>query len=130
MPASFLLMVGGMRREITDRIQSDLERRGLAPELSHSLSRHLAPVVGDLAPDAYEAILGGVTLAYGARGSQVRDRSRTARDLEEVQQLLCDFGTELRKLDEALEVLAAYALRLRAQTAGGDGEPGGGHLLN
>jgi hypothetical protein len=117
-----------MRRAITDRIQSDLERRGVTPELSLSLSRQLAPIVADLAPDAYEAILGGVTLAYGARGGEEGARERTQRDLEEVQQLLCDFGTELRKLDEALEVLAAYALRLRAQTASGG--TGGGRVLN
>lgn len=116
--------IPGMRRALKERIQSDLERRGLAPELSQSLSRRLAPVAGELSRDAYEAMLGGVSLAYGARGGEVRDLERTARDLEEVQQLLCDFSTELRKLDEALEVLSAYALRLRAHA--GDG----GRVLN
>lgn len=113
-----------MRRALTERIRSDLERRGLAPELSQSLSRRLAPVAGELSRDAYEAMLGGVSLAYGARGAQVPDLNRTARDLEEVQQLLCDFSTELRKLDEALEVLSAYALRLRAHAEEG------GRVLN
>ena len=41
-------------------------------------------------------------------------------DLEEIHHLLDGFADELRKLDEALEVLAAYLVRLQAGSLGVD----------
>jgi hypothetical protein len=41
-------------------------------------------------------------------------------DLEEIHHLLDGFADELRKLDEALEVLAAYLVRLQLQSPLGD----------
>ena len=37
--------------------------------------------------------------------------------LDEVQRLMGGFGSELRKLDEALRTLAAYVARMRRQTS-------------
>lgn len=45
---------------------------------------------------------------------------RIAADLEEIHQLLGGFADELRKLDEALETLAAYLIRLQRQAFSGD----------
>lgn len=45
---------------------------------------------------------------------------RIPADLEEIHHLLDGFADELRKLDEALEVLAAYLVRLQLQSPPGD----------
>ena len=45
---------------------------------------------------------------------------RVSADLEEIHQLLDGFADELRKLDEALEVLAAYLVRLQRRSVPGD----------
>ncbi len=45
---------------------------------------------------------------------------RISADLEEVHHLLDGFADELRKLDEALETLAAYLVRLQSQPLRGD----------
>jgi len=106
-----------MRRRNPDRICADLERLGVAPELTQSISERLMPLSSELSPEAYEAMLSGVSLAFGVQGGALEDLRKTARDLDEIQHLLNAFTGELRKLDEALETLAAYALRLRTQGA-------------
>jgi hypothetical protein len=45
---------------------------------------------------------------------------RINADLEEIHHLLDGFADELRKLDEALETLAAYLVRLQSQSISGD----------
>jgi hypothetical protein len=45
---------------------------------------------------------------------------RIDADLQEIHHLLDGFADELRKLDEALETLAAYLLRLQRQAISGD----------
>jgi hypothetical protein len=45
---------------------------------------------------------------------------RVSADLEEIHHLLDGFADELRKLDEALETLAAYLVRLQSQSLAGD----------
>jgi hypothetical protein len=44
---------------------------------------------------------------------------RIATDLDEIHLLLEGFEQELRKLDEALEALSAYLLRLQCQPLAG-----------
>jgi hypothetical protein len=44
---------------------------------------------------------------------------RIASDLDEIHLLLEGFEQELRKLDEALETLSAYLLRLQCQPLSG-----------
>ena len=46
--------------------------------------------------------------------------ARINADLEEIHHLLDGFANELRKLDEALETLAAYLVRLQSQSISGD----------
>jgi len=43
---------------------------------------------------------------------------RIATDLDEIHRLLEGFEQEIRKLDEALETLSAYLLRLQCQPLG------------
>jgi hypothetical protein len=46
--------------------------------------------------------------------------ARIGADLEEMHRLLDGFADELRKLDEALETLAAYMVRLQSQSIPSD----------
>lgn len=113
-----------MGSKTAERIRRDLEQRGVAVELSRSISTRLARFVGDLTPDIYEAVLSGVVLANGATRREASASAEEPRgsadppsDLVEVQRLMKAFTTELVKLEEALETLSAYVTRMRTQTA-------------
>jgi hypothetical protein len=97
-------------------IQGELERRGVGDGFARAVSEQLRPFASELPPEHVEAVIAGVTLAWGVHRRSVEAFRRTATDLEEVQRLLASFAGELHKLDEVLEMLAAYAARLRTQT--------------
>ena len=108
------------------RIRADLERRGVARDFSSSITERLVPFYDELTPEAYEAVLSGVAMAYGVhrRGLEAAEaegrRSAERGDAEEIERLMKGFAAELRKLDEALETLAAYVSRLRGKTSDPD----------
>ena len=107
-----------MSRRDSLRIRTDLEDRGVRPELSKALSSRLEGFADRLPAETYQAVLAGVAIACGEQ--QKRDGGPSmGRNLEEIQQLLGAFADELRKLDEALEVLSAYALRIRTRSEAG-----------
>jgi hypothetical protein len=110
-----------MRRKViakdAKRIREDLERLGIAPEFSRSVSQRLERFSDELTADTYDAVLSGVAMAYGIHRRGLEGFKKTARDLDEVQRLMSGFSAELRKLDEALRTLAAYVARMRRQTA-------------
>lgn len=123
--ASFLRFLPPMSGRGPARIRRDLENRGVAPDFSESLSRHLATIVEPLGADAYEAVLSSVIHACREKGGlkHVRDQDPgTLAGLEEVQRLLGAFTSELQKLEEALETMAAYVTRMRTQTVTSRGE--------
>lgn len=97
-------------------IRGELERRGVGDGFARAVSEQLEPFATELSPEHVEAVIAGVMLAWGVHRRSVESFRRTAADLEEVQRLLSSFAGELHKLDEALEMLAAYAARLRTQT--------------
>lgn len=120
--ASILLGLKGMSSPIrsAERIRADLEKRGVAAEFSQALSRRLESVLVGLPPEAYEALLAGVALAW-REGRPAECAALPSRvELDEMQRLMGDFAGELRKLDEALELLTAYLTRMRAQAPAGD----------
>ena len=49
----------------------------------------------------------------------VSDLTTMQRELRQLERLMGWFATELRKLDEVLEVLAAYARRMRSSASDG-----------
>jgi hypothetical protein len=106
-----------MRGKTAEQIRRDLERRGVESAFSVTVSLRLAPFADELTVDAYEAILSGVAMAYGVqRGAErAHPGAEGEQNLDEMQRLMSDFAGELRKLDEALEMLAAYLTRLRTQ---------------
>ena len=97
-------------------IQLDLEERGIATKFSEALAERLDRVAERLDPEIYDAVLTGATLAYGEHRRSLETLQASTRDLEEIQSLLSAFSEELQKLDEALETLAAYTLRIRDQS--------------
>ena len=103
---------------MTDRkaIQYDLEQRGVGEDFADAMAEHLEKVADRLLPEVYDAVLTGVTLAFAEHRRGMEALRRTAKDLDEIQHLLSAFGDELQKLDEALETLAAYTLRMRSQS--------------
>lgn len=103
-----------------ESIRADLERIGVAPEFSRSVSERLVRFSDELDSETYDAVLSGVAVAYGIHRKGLEGFRKTAADLDEVQRLMGGFASELRKLDEALRTLAAYVARMRTQTA----EPG------
>lgn len=107
-----------MRTKRVERIRADLERRGVPPDFSWTVSHQLEPFARELAPEAYEAVLSGVAMAWRARHDGAGGVPSRA-ELDEMQRLMGEFAGELRKLDEALELLAAYLTRMRAQSVAG-----------
>ncbi len=97
-------------------IQSDLEGRGVAAEFSEALAECLDRVAQRLHPEIYDAVLTGATLAHDQHRRSLEALQQSSRDLAEIQTLLGAFAEELQKLDEALETLAAYSLRMRRQS--------------
>jgi hypothetical protein len=61
------------------------------------------------------ALILGATLTLGAQAEQQASVDRNLREVKEVERLLGAFSGELEKLDEVLEVLAAYAQRMRTK---------------
>lgn len=96
------------------RIRSDLRHRGVAAELGAACAERLVPISETGSPEAYEAALDAVALAYrnGAAGPS----------LSELQLLMSGFSDELRKLEEAMRTLDAYVSRMRSQTEAGEGQ--------
>ena len=109
----------GERSELEERVRLDLEGQGVVGEEARRVAlavvRHLV-VAG---PDGYADLLAGVRMAHAARAEVASDLARTQRELRQLERLMGGFATELRKLDEVLEVLAAYVRRMRG--AAGDG---------
>ena len=106
------------------RLQAELERRGVAPELAEAVAAQLAEVAPALPRARAEDLLAGAALACAVQeASPSAASARTARDLDEVQRLMGAFAGELRKLDEALQLLATYLTRIKARSTPGPSGP-------
>ena len=100
-----------------ERIRANLERRGVTSELSAMLALSIEEQVPEEGSAAYDSLLDGVALASGIESASSEELCRSLRDLRELERLMGSFVGELSKLDEALEVLAAYLRRMRANSA-------------
>ena len=65
-------------------------------------------------PGGYEDLLAGVRFCHQARADVAADLARAQRELRQLERLMGGFATELRKLDEVIEVLTAYVRRMRS----------------
>lgn len=91
------------------KIRSDLESRGVAPDLSLAAAQRLSAIAGDLSPKEYGAVLDGIAAAYVHPDEA---QARAFGEVGEIQRLMEGFTGELRKLEEGLQILSAYVVRM------------------
>ncbi len=90
-----------------------LLQRGVSPEDARPLAQRLAGQLKARPRSGREAFVDGVAASWHA-SSETRARlDKSASDIKEVERLMGAFTGELSKLDEVLEVLAAYVRRMR-----------------
>lgn len=99
---------------IRSQVCADLEARGVGGPAAELLAEQLAGELEPLGGEAYASTLDGVALTCRAQTRICEDLVGSARDLQEIERLMGSFAGELSKLDETLEVLAAYLRRMRA----------------
>jgi hypothetical protein len=97
--------------------ESRLIDAGVSTEWVARLAEGLESRHGDLGRGSAIALIEGAALAVALQAEAHADVERSLRDVREVERLLGAFSGELEKLDEVLEVLAAYAQRMRAKPA-------------
>ncbi len=97
-----------------EQVRSDLENRGIDPEFSGPVARRLVAIAPGLPASEYAAILDGVSAAYGVHRETSRPNGANFRHENELQRLMEGFTGELRKLDEGLQMLSAYLVRVGA----------------
>ena len=105
------------RARAEPRTAEDWEARlieaGVPDETAPEIAAQLAPAYVELGRGSAAALLRGATLTIEVQAGERADVERSVRDVREVERLLGAFSGELEKLDEVLEVLAAYAQRMR-----------------
>jgi hypothetical protein len=97
--------------------ESRLVEAGVTSDLAERLALGLACRHRDLGRGTAAPLIQGAALAVELQATAQADVERSLRDVREVERLLGAFSGELEKLDEVLEVLAAYAQRMRAKPA-------------
>lgn len=97
----------------SERIQADLERRGLSLEVATRLSRRVCERASSSRGAEYEALLDGVSLAFTEQEDSMAEMERHVGDLQEIERLMSGFSTELGKLDEVLEVMTVHVRKMR-----------------
>lgn len=105
-----LRRAGGADRR--QQIRSDLEARGVARAVSGPAAHRLLDVVSELSEAGYAAVLDGVAAASGANREPGDPDAPDAAELREMQRLMEGFATELGKLEEGLQMLSAYVVRM------------------
>lgn len=98
---------------LPERLSAELQDRGLPAAAADMLVARLQPELDGRAPAELQATLDGVALGFRAQSSLETDLARSAGELQEIERLMGSFAGELTKLDEVLEVLAAYLRRMR-----------------
>lgn len=96
-----------------ERISADLQARGVAADAAGALAERVAPRVEGQGGEGYAMALDNVALGFRAHEAVRKDPAQAATELQEIERLMASFAGELSKLDEVLEVLAAYLRRMR-----------------
>ena len=94
-----------------------IEAAGVSRDWAVRLAPRLAESQRELGRGAAPALIRGAALAMAIQAETQAQVERNLRDVREVERLLGAFTGELEKLDEVLEVLSAYAQRMRPQNA-------------
>lgn len=107
----------GMDRE--EDWESRLRDVGLPENWAARLSASAEQAAKELGPEAELGLMRGIVLVVNAQSEILTQLEGGMRDAREVERLLGAFGGELKKLDEVLDVLSAYAQRMRSKPASG-----------
>jgi hypothetical protein len=97
---------------LRDGISADLQVRGVVAPAAEALAGHLVRQL-DGRDHERAVLLDGVALGFCAQDAVAEQLARSAGELQEIERLMSSFAGELSKLDEVLEVLAAYLRRMR-----------------
>lgn len=97
--------------------EARLVEAGVSSEWARRLAERLASSDSsfELSPD--DSLARGAALAFEMQADVLTDVERKMRDVGEVERLLGAFSGELEKLDEVLEVLSAFAQKMRSKPA-------------
>ncbi len=96
-----------------DALEKRLRERGVGEADARHLAEHLAVQLDAQGRGGREAFVDGIAAGWHA-SSETRARlDKSVSDIKEVERLMGAFTGELSKLDEVLEVLAAYVRRMR-----------------
>ncbi len=116
-----------LRPRTLEEWEARLLGEGVAPELAARVAPRLESLQLEFGRGASEALIQAAAATADALSEATATVERNLRDVREVERLLSAFSGELEKLDEVLEVLSAYAQRMRnkpkskAGSAGADG---------
>jgi hypothetical protein len=95
--------------------EAQLVDRGMASDWAIRLAPTLRAQQAELGQGSAAGLIRGAVLATEIQAEVQAYVERNMRDVREVERLLGAFSGELEKLDEVLEVLSAYAQRMRAK---------------
>jgi hypothetical protein len=103
-----------------DPVEAALARHGVPPEVARAFARELSQLVRALGPGAGDAVAAAASAVGGAEPAVRHAQSSPQAgppELDEIQRLMLAFVGELKKLDEALQLLTAYLTRIRDKSA-------------
>lgn len=95
------------------RVRGDLEDHGITGGEAARLSEVLTARLLERGPEGYEDLVAGAQMISQVRTDLSTDLADSHRELRQLERLMGGFATELRKLDEVIEVLAVYMRRMR-----------------
>lgn len=102
------------------RLREALVERGIDAATAKELAEALRSRLAGRSRSELEALMDGVELGCEVERAVARSRSgagSSAVGTNEMERLFEDFSIELKKLDEGLRALAAYANRLRKRSS-------------
>jgi len=102
---------------LRDRVRADLETRGVIGDRVPILVEVVVARLLEAGADDYLALLDGIAISEGTVCEEDQALDEARRDLRQLERLMSGFSGELAKLDETLEVLAAYLRRMRGTAA-------------
>jgi len=107
---------------LRQRVCTDLAKVGMIGEEARRVADAIVEQLRLTGPGGYEDLVAGVRFSVQVRVETTGEFDVLQREVKQLERLMVGCATELRKLDEVLEVLAAYVRRMR-HSAGEDEDP-------
>jgi len=97
--------------------EARLTEEGVSVDWVPRLARRLESLYGEMGRGSAMPLIRAAAATVEVQAEASAHVEKNMRDVKEVERLLGAFSGELEKLDEVLEVLAAYAQRMRSKPA-------------